>query len=304
MSTAQSPALAVLESALRARHLDGTLTAALPSVDLQDERIAGTGIPAMDTCLGGGIPLGQLSELVGPRSSGRTTVWQAMAAAATGRGELVALVDTFDRLDVESAVAAGIDLGRLLWIRGQAISRTDVGVARGWRGSVTGPAGTGDAAGLLERTIDRALKAWTQVLQAGGFGLAVLDLADAPIEAIRRLPFTTWLRLQRTVRQETAALLVAPAPVGRSAAGVTLQMQPSTRAWARDTRTGPSSLDAARDRVAPASSAQPVLAPPAGRWTAGAVEATRFEGLDVSLRLVSSRRRDTDDEVMVTCRAE
>ncbi len=45
------------------------------------------------------------------------------SAAATRRGEIAALVDTFDRLDVASACAAGVDLDRLLWIRGQAIAR-------------------------------------------------------------------------------------------------------------------------------------------------------------------------------------
>ena len=43
-------------------------------------------------------------------------------AAATRRGEIAALVDTCDRLDVASAVAAGIDLDRLLWIRGAIAS--------------------------------------------------------------------------------------------------------------------------------------------------------------------------------------
>ena len=45
-----------------------------------------------------------------------------MVAAATQRGEIAALVDTLDRLDVASAAAAGVDLSRLLWIRGQEIA--------------------------------------------------------------------------------------------------------------------------------------------------------------------------------------
>ena len=44
-----------------------------------------------------------------------------MLAAATARGELVALVDALDMFDVESAAAAGVDLDRLLWIRGQVV---------------------------------------------------------------------------------------------------------------------------------------------------------------------------------------
>ena len=69
-----------------------------------------TGVTALDARLGGGFPRGQLSELVGPRSSGRTSLLLQMLAAATARGELVALVDALDMFDVESAAAAGVDL--------------------------------------------------------------------------------------------------------------------------------------------------------------------------------------------------
>jgi len=44
-----------------------------------------------------------------------------MLAAATARGELVALVDALDMLDVASAEAAGVQLDRLLWVRGHVV---------------------------------------------------------------------------------------------------------------------------------------------------------------------------------------
>src|SRR5207248_8436796 len=100
------PARARLESLLRAKRLDRTLTTALPPLDPHDElAVAPTGITALDARLGGGFPRGQLSELVGPRSSGRTSVLLHLIAAATRRGELVALVDTLVRFDVASAAA-------------------------------------------------------------------------------------------------------------------------------------------------------------------------------------------------------
>jgi len=112
-------ARADLESLLRSRQLDRTLTTALPPLDPQDESaVAPSGVTALDARLGGGFPRGQLSELVGPRSSGRTSVVLQMIAAATSRGELVALVDVLDMLDVESAASAGIALPQLLWVRG------------------------------------------------------------------------------------------------------------------------------------------------------------------------------------------
>src|SRR5262249_32814451 len=108
-----------LESILRARRLDRTLTTAVPPPDPQaDPALAPTGVMALDAALGGGFPRGQLSEVIGARSSGRTSLMQQMIAAATGRGELVALIDVLDMFDVESASAAGAALDHLLWIRG------------------------------------------------------------------------------------------------------------------------------------------------------------------------------------------
>ena len=200
--------LAVVEAALRARKLDRTIAFGRSEACLAptDACLAPTGIPGLDTVLCGGVPRGQLSEIVGPRSSGRTTLLLQSLAAATARGEVAALVDTFDYLDVNSVAAAGVDLDRLLWIRGDTV-------------------GTTHASPLGDRAIERALKALNLVLQAGGFGLVVIDLADAPLAALRRLPFTTWLRIQRTIEgSETACVITAPQPLARSAGGVTLSL--------------------------------------------------------------------------------
>ena len=204
-----------LESALRARKLDRTLTSALPSLDRTDrDAVIPSDLAMLDAALRGGLPRGQLSEIAGPRSSGRMTLLLQLLAAATRRGEVVALVDTFDRLDIASAEAAGIDLSCLLWIRGQAISKT---------------AGATD---LRERTIDRAIKGLNLVLQAGGFAIVAIDLADVPMVDLRRLPFTTWLRIQRIIEgSDTACLLTAPEPLARSAGGLTLTLTAQTR-WA------------------------------------------------------------------------
>ena len=105
---------AELESLLRTRQLDRTLTTSLPPLDPYDEyAIGAAGVTTLDRALGGGFPRGQLSEIVGARSSGRASVLLRMLASATGRGELVALVDALDMLDVESAAAAGVDLSQI-----------------------------------------------------------------------------------------------------------------------------------------------------------------------------------------------
>jgi RecA/RadA recombinase len=189
---------AALESLLRARKLDRTLTDGLAS---PPERLAPAGGAELDAALGGGFRRGHLSEVTGAASSGRTTiVVQAMAAAAA-RGEAVALVDACDTFDPASAAARGLDLARLLWVRE-----------------------SGDAG--------RALKAFSLILQAGGFGLAVLDLADVPAAALRRFPWPTWMRLARIVEgSETATLLVGSEHLARSARGVTVALEPSSAAW-------------------------------------------------------------------------
>ena len=205
-------ARADLESLLRAKRLDRTLTSALPLVSSpcgphDDPAVAATDLPPLDARLEGGFPRGQLSELVGPRSSGRTSLLLRTLAAATARGELVALVDALDRLDVASADAAGIDLERLLWIRGHVVSNP--GLCRDSN----------------QRALEQAVKALTLVLQAGNFGVVAFDVADAPPDAIRRLPFTTWFRLQRMVEgSQTTCVLVGAERVARSSAGLTIEL--------------------------------------------------------------------------------
>src|SRR5438477_785978 len=201
-------ARADLESLLRARQLDRTLTTSLPALDPRDEAaVAPSGVASLDARLGGGFPRGQLSEIVGPRSSGRTSLLLQLVADATARGELVAMIDALDTLDVESAAAAGVDLARLLWVRGHVVCN---------------PGFCGD---LNQRALEQAIRAFTLILQAGNFGLVVLDVAEAPAQSLRRLPFTTWLRLQRMVEgSQTACVLVGSEPMARSSAGLTLRL--------------------------------------------------------------------------------
>jgi hypothetical protein len=200
---------AALESLLRTHHLDRTLTSALPSVPLRDEYATGsTGVSAIDVRLGGGLPRGQLSAVVGSRSSGCASFLTALLAATTARGELAALVDALDMFDPESAAAAGVDLDRLLWIRGHVT------------------ANPGFCRDLNQRAMEQAIRALGLVLDAGNFGLVAFDGGEAPVDAWRRLPFTTWLRLQRMIEgRQTICVLIGREPMARSAAGVTVRLE-------------------------------------------------------------------------------
>jgi hypothetical protein len=236
------PAVAVLESALRARKLDRTLTTTLPSWEWRDpSSLLPMDVPLVDACLRGGLPRGQLSELSGPCSSGRMTLLLQLMSAATQRGEIVALIDTCDRLDVASAAAAGVDLDRLLWVRGSGPGL-----------ETRGPG--------LETAIDRALKALNLVLQAGGFSLVAIDLADVPPARLRQIPFTTWPRVQRVIEgSDTACVLLTPEPLARSAGGLTLSL--------------------------------------AGRstWAGGSDRSRLLQGVDLRVRVVSPRKRIDGD---------
>ena len=122
MPTTALTRVETVETLLRAKKLDVTLTSARPwSRDEREARLAPTGWPSVDAALGGGFPRGECSEIAGPASSGRTSVLCALMAAAAARGEVMALVDTLDRFDPVSAAAMGLDLSRLLWVRGTMI---------------------------------------------------------------------------------------------------------------------------------------------------------------------------------------
>jgi recombination protein RecA len=210
---------AALESLLRARKLDVTLTDGLSS---PPERFAPAGGGELDAALGGGFRRGHLSEVTGAASSGRTTIVVQALAAAAARGEAVALVDACDTFDPASAAARGLDLARLLWVR----PSTGLGA-----GPSTGLPSAGLRAGGASDA-SWALKAFSLILQAGGFGLVVLDLADVPAAALRRFPWPTWMRLARIVEgSETAALLVGSEHLARSARGVTVALESSPARW-------------------------------------------------------------------------
>ena len=71
----------------------------------------------MDEALSGGLPLGAITEMVGPECSGRTGLTLSFLAQVTAAGKVCAWVDVSDCMQPESAAAIGVDLSRLLWVR-------------------------------------------------------------------------------------------------------------------------------------------------------------------------------------------
>ena len=158
-----------------------------------------TGIASLDA-LTGGLPRGAITELYGPPSSGCTSAMISILAEATAHDEVCALVDGNDAFDPTSAVAAGVELNRLLWVRC--------------------------------RKLDHVLKATDLLLQGGGFGRVVMALMDLPLSHVRSIPLASWFRFQRTIeRTPTVLLVVSPESIVKSAAALVLRMEKQAADW-------------------------------------------------------------------------
>jgi recombination protein RecA len=159
-----------------------------------------TGIASLDALVDG-FPRGAISEILGPESSGRTTLVHSLLAASTARLEICAYVDTDDSFDPVSAAAAGVALSQLVWIR------------------------CGHNAG-------HALKAADYLLHAGGFGAIILDLCQVPPRISNRIPISYWYRFRRAIENTPTILtLVERQPLAKSCASLMLDVQRKRTAW-------------------------------------------------------------------------
>jgi len=159
-----------------------------------------TGVSEVDTATGG-LPRGCLTEIIGPASSGRTSLLIAILAEATARGEVCALIDAEDSFDPASAARAGVRLERLLWVRSA-------------------------------HNAEHALKAADLLIQGGGFGLVAMDLGDTPPETARRISLTSWFRLRRAVEHTPTVLVtLARQSNAKTCASLILECQRERAAW-------------------------------------------------------------------------
>jgi hypothetical protein len=141
---------------------------------------------------------GAMTEIVGPLSSGRTSALTLCLRAVTRGGGLAALVDVDHAFDPRSAAAGGVDLHRVLWVRGE-----------GGR--------------------PNALKAVDLLARCPGFALVALDVGETP----PRLPLAAAFRLRQAVRRSGVALLVIGSRrVVGGAAALSLHARRDRLAWA------------------------------------------------------------------------
>jgi hypothetical protein len=205
------------------RSLELRFPAALTPVPRTIREVAATGIPEVDGQLEGGLPVGAISEVTGPESSGRTSLALAFMARRTGEGRACSWVDVSDALEPESAAANGVILRQLLWVRCRD-GASPPGKAQG-RNHVA-----------KWTRLDQALRATDLLLQAGGFAAIVLDLGDTAREQANRIPLATWFRFRQAADRTRCCLVVlGKAAYAQSSAAVVLECSPLRAVTAGET---------------------------------------------------------------------
>lgn len=158
-------------------------------------------VPAINHLLINGLTRGTLVETSGPRSSGKTSLCMHILARATQNGEVCAVVDFANSFHPDSALACGVQLDRLLWIRCKC-----------------NPEYTMKSADLL--------------LHAGGFGIVLLDLSEIHTKILNQIPISYWYRFQRAIQNTPTILLVcANTPQAKAASRDSLECQAKSFSW-------------------------------------------------------------------------
>jgi hypothetical protein len=134
-----------------------------------------TGLPFLDQGIGGGLPKGAITELISPRTSvGSASLIHALLESAEQNYCFVALIDGRDSFD--PCALDQSSLRHLLWVR-------------------------------CTKAFE-AIKAADLLLRDGNFSLVIVDLVINPMEELRKIPQTSWYRLQRLVESAPTACLI------------------------------------------------------------------------------------------------
>src|SRR5205823_5140567 len=134
-----------------------------------------TGLRFLDRASGGGLPKSAITELITPRpSAGSASLVHALLRSAQRDQHFVALIDGSDSFDPGSSNNSA--LRYLLWVR-------------------------------CRKAFD-AVKAADLLLRDGNFPLVIVDLVLNSLEELRKIPQTSWYRLQRLVEAAPTACLI------------------------------------------------------------------------------------------------
>jgi hypothetical protein len=134
-----------------------------------------TGLRQIDDLLQGGFAKGALTEIVAERrAAGSALLARSLLRQAAQAGQIVVFVDGADSLEVTQLEETV--LSRLLWVRC--------------------------------RSAAEALKATDLLLRDGNVPLVLLDVVINPEAQLRKVPATTWYRLQRLIEETSTVCAV------------------------------------------------------------------------------------------------
>jgi len=158
-------------------------------------------VSALKSLFPKGLSRGGMVELNGSRSSGKTSTALNILAQSTSAGEVCGVVDLNSCFDPSSAAVAGTVLDQLVWIQ-------------------------------CKGNIEHAMRSVDLLLHAGGFGVVMLDLCEAPVRALNRIPLSYWYRYQRALENTATILLIcADSFQAKSCTRQALQIRPKALHW-------------------------------------------------------------------------
>src|SRR5881394_1264863 len=151
------------------------LTERFPHIAVTTPTRLFTSLSFLDEQISGGLPRGAITELISPQiSAGSASLIHALIHCAYRDNYFLALIDGRDSFD-----PSGVEnprLQHLLWVRCSKASE--------------------------------AIKAADLLLRDGNFPLVIVDLVLNAPEELRKIPQTSWYRLQRLVEALPTACLV------------------------------------------------------------------------------------------------
>ena len=162
-------------SASKVVDLRKLLAARFPHPSSPPTTVLSTGVEVLDRITGGGFPKSAITELISPRASaGSASLIHALLKSAEQDRHFIALIDGSDSFDPGSSNASA--LRHLLWVR-------------------------------CQKAFD-AVKAADLLLRDGNFPLVIVDLVLNEVAELRKIPQTSWYRLQRLAESVPTACLI------------------------------------------------------------------------------------------------
>jgi hypothetical protein len=172
-----------------------------------------TGLSFLDQIAGGGLPKSAITELIAPkRNAGSASLVHGLLRSAQRDQHFVALIDGSDSFDPGSSDNSA--LRHLLWVR-------------------------------CPKAFD-AVKAADLLLRDGNFPLVIIDLVLNTIEELRKIPQTSWYRLQRLVEAAPTACLIINRQSMVSSAQLKIVLQNS---WTLETLEKENAISNLRFRI-------------------------------------------------------